>query len=1051
MCAANGVAKLLVGQNGILSTPAVSHLIRKYKTLGGIVLTASHNPGGADNDFGVKFNCANGGPAPDATTDEIYSLTTTIKQYKIVPNLVCAVDKIGVQTFTVEGRQFVVEVIDPVNDYVNYMKEIFDFERIKELIQGSEKRKPFKVLIDSMSGVTGPYVERVFVGELGAGAGSVRRTVPLEDFGGGHPDPNLTYAADLVDAVRNGGYDFGAAFDGDGDRNMIIGRDAFFVTPSDSLAVLADNLHLIPYFGGEGRSARGFARSMPTAAAVDRVAAKRGMEMFEVPTGWKYFGNLMDAGRLSLCGEESFGTGSDHVREKDGLWAALAWLSVLAGSGRSVRETLQAHWAAYGRNYFTSSRGEYDSTGDLVSSRVREVSTIAQAIWLVREVSTIAQAIWLVREVSTVAQAIWLVREVSTIAQAIWLVRKVSTLEQAIWLVREVSTIAQAIWLVREVSTVAQAIWLVREVSTIAQAIWLVREVSTVAQAIWLVREVSTIAQAIWLVRKVSTLEQAIWLVREVSTIAQAIWLVREVSTVAQAIWLVREVSTVAQAIWLVREVSTIAQAIWLVRKVSTLEQAIWLVREVSTIAQAIWLVREVSTIAQAIWLVREVSTIAQAIWLVREVSTIAQAIWLVREVSTVAQAIWLVREVSTIAQAIWLVRKVSTLEQAIWLVREVSTIAQAIWLVREVSTVAQAIWLVREVSTIAQAIWLVREVSTVAQAIWLVREVSTIAQAIWLVRKVSTLEQAIWLVREVSTIAQAIWLVREVSTVAQAIWLVREVSTVAQAIWLVREVSTIAQAIWLVRKVSTLEQAIWYDYEECASGPCGEMMAALEARLLGQGFVGSKLTAPGGRQYVVRLADNFEYTDPVDGSVARKQGLRVVFEDGSRIVVRLSGTGSAGATVRLYIEAYEASDVEGDAQKVLEPLVGVALELTQLPRYTGRDKPTVITVVPKVARANTGCPGGPNAIDVTRLVRDEELREEVARANTRCPGGPNAIDVTRLVRDEELREEVARANTGCPGGPNAIDVTRRLVRDEELREEVGRAGNGSEFHQPPG
>ncbi|KAI5636579.1 phosphoglucomutase/phosphomannomutase, alpha/beta/alpha domain III domain-containing protein [Phthorimaea operculella] len=345
------VSKLLVGQNGILSTPAVSCIIRKYKTLGGIVLTASHNPGGINNDFGIKFNCGNGGPAPDNTTNEIYALTTKIKEYRIVPDIVCAIDKVGVQTFAVEDATFTVEVIDSVADYVEYMKEIFDFPRIKALLQGSEQRKPFNVLIDSMSGVTGPYVQRIFVEELGASAKNVNRIIPLEDFGGAHPDPNLTYAADLVNAVKSGDYDFGAAFDGDGDRNMIIGRDAFFVTPSDSLAVLANNLEHIPYFKKTG--VHGYARSMPTAAAVDRVAKKSGKEIFEVPTGWKYFGNLMDAGRLSLCGEESFGTGSDHVREKDGLWAALAWLSVIAATGKSVEDILKEHWKEFGRNYFT--------------------------------------------------------------------------------------------------------------------------------------------------------------------------------------------------------------------------------------------------------------------------------------------------------------------------------------------------------------------------------------------------------------------------------------------------------------------------------------------------------------------------------------------------------------------------------------------------------------------------------------------------------------------------------------------------------------------------
>ncbi|XP_049876066.1 phosphoglucomutase [Pectinophora gossypiella] len=483
--AANGVAKLLVGQNGILSTPAVSCIIRKYKTLGGIVLTASHNPGGINNDFGIKFNCSNGGPAPDHTTNDIYALTTAIKEYRIVPDLVCPIDKIGVYTFTVEDRQFSVEVIDSVSDYVAYMKEIFDFPKIKTLIQGSEQRKPFNVLIDSMNGVTGPYVKKIFLEELGASQKNVTRITPLEDFGGAHPDPNLTYAADLVTAVKNGDYDFGAAFDGDGDRNMIIGRDAFFVTPSDSLAVLANHLEHIPYFQRSG--VRGYARSMPTAAAVDRVAQKSGKEIFEVPTGWKYFGNLMDAGRLSLCGEESFGTGSDHVREKDGLWAALAWLSVLAATGDSVEDMLNKHWKEFGRNYFTR------------------------------------------------------------------------------------------------------------------------------------------------------------------------------------------------------------------------------------------------------------------------------------------------------------------------------------------------------------------------------------------------------------------------------------------------------------------------YDYEECASDPCNEMMQALEKTMTAPGFVGSA-HASGGKTYVVKLADNFSYMDPIDQSVAMKQGLRIIFEDGSRIVMRLSGTGSSGATVRLYIDSYEATDVSGDAQVMLKPLIDVALQLSQLPKYTGRDAPTVIT-----------------------------------------------------------------------------------------------------------
>ncbi|OWR54320.1 phosphoglucomutase [Danaus plexippus plexippus] len=354
ICAGNGVGKLIIGQNGLLSTPAVSHLIRKNETLGGIILTASHNPGGVDNDFGIKFNTSNGGPAPDGVTNEIYRHSTIIKSYKIVPNIKCDITTIGITRFKIEDKDFVVEVIDSVKDYLDYMKEIFNFPLIKTLLEGSEDKKKFNVLIDSMNGVTGPYVKRIFVDELGATEDNLRRVVPMEDFGGIHPDPNLTYAEDLVREVRKGDYDFGAAFDGDGDRNMILGRGAMFVTPADSLAILASWLHVIPYFQRTG--VKGFARSMPTAAAVDLVAKEMNKEMFEVPTGWKYFGNLMDADRLSLCGEESFGTGSDHIREKDGVWAALAWLNVIAHSGLSVKELLMRHWRKYGRNYFARYR-----------------------------------------------------------------------------------------------------------------------------------------------------------------------------------------------------------------------------------------------------------------------------------------------------------------------------------------------------------------------------------------------------------------------------------------------------------------------------------------------------------------------------------------------------------------------------------------------------------------------------------------------------------------------------------------------------------------------
>jgi len=344
--AANGVGRLLVGQNGILSTPAVSSLIRFHKALGGIVLTASHNPGGPENDFGIKFNCENGGPAPDKVTDEIYRLTTKISQYSVA-DIEVDITKIGKSSFEVNGKPFVVEVIDSVADYLRLMREIFDFDKLKAFVSA----KPMKMRIDSMNGVTGPYVREIFLNALGAKEENVVHTSPLPDFGGLHPDPNLTYAKDLVDTVRAGDYDIGAAFDGDGDRNMIIGRKAFFVTPSDSLAVIAHYLECIPYFKKNGIT--GLARSMPTASAVDLVAKALKKEIFEVPTGWKYFGNLMDAGRLCLCGEESFGTGSNHIREKDGIWAVLAWLSIMEHTGKSIEDICVQHWKTYGRNYFT--------------------------------------------------------------------------------------------------------------------------------------------------------------------------------------------------------------------------------------------------------------------------------------------------------------------------------------------------------------------------------------------------------------------------------------------------------------------------------------------------------------------------------------------------------------------------------------------------------------------------------------------------------------------------------------------------------------------------
>lgn len=357
ICAANGISKVIVAHEGLMSTPAVSCVIRKYKANGGIILTASHNPGGPDADFGIKYNISNGGPAPENVTDAIFNLTKSITEYKICPDLHADISKLGTQQFQVDNKPFTVEVIDSVADYVSYMKEIFDFDAIKGLLHGSSGQKPLNVLINAMHGVMGPYVKAVFLNELGASESNIVNCDPKEDFGGLHPDPNLTYAKDLVDELAKGQHGFGAAFDGDGDRNMILGENAFFVTPSDSLAVLADNLECIPYFKNTG--VKGYARSMPTSGAVDRVAKANGKTCYEVPTGWKFFGNLMDAGMLSLCGEESFGTGSDHIREKDGLWAVLAWLSVLANKQQSVEQVITSHWTTYGRNFYT--RYDYEN------------------------------------------------------------------------------------------------------------------------------------------------------------------------------------------------------------------------------------------------------------------------------------------------------------------------------------------------------------------------------------------------------------------------------------------------------------------------------------------------------------------------------------------------------------------------------------------------------------------------------------------------------------------------------------------------------------------
>ncbi len=347
MAAANGAARVIVGQGGILSTPAASHLIRLRKADGGIILSASHNPGGEHEDFGMKFNGANGGPAPESLTDLIFARTLEIDSYRILET--GDVDLVAIGTQDVAGM--VVEIVDPVADYAALMEGLFDFDAIRKMIAGG-----YRLRFDAMHAVTGPYAREIIENRLGAPAGTVINGRPLPDFGGGHPDPNPHWAKVLMDELfSDDGPDFGAASDGDGDRNMVLGRGAY-VSPSDSLAILAANAHLAP---GYAKGIAGVARSMPTSRAVDRVAAKAGIEAHETPTGWKFFGNLLDAGRVTLCGEESFGTGSDHVREKDGLWAVLLWLNILAVKGGSVAGLLRDHWAEYGRTYY--SRHDYEA------------------------------------------------------------------------------------------------------------------------------------------------------------------------------------------------------------------------------------------------------------------------------------------------------------------------------------------------------------------------------------------------------------------------------------------------------------------------------------------------------------------------------------------------------------------------------------------------------------------------------------------------------------------------------------------------------------------
>ena len=359
MAAANGFGKVIVGKGGILSTPAASHIIRKYKAFGGIILSASHNPGGPTEDFGIKYNVSNGGPAPEKITDAIYARTKVIGSYKIADFSDVNIDRIGKEELP---GGMILSIIDSVEDYAAMMEELFDFGAIRNLISLG-----FRIAFDAMSAVTGPYAKEIFENRLGAPLGSVRNFMPLPDFGGHHPDPNPVHCKELYDEMMgDDAPNFGAASDGDGDRNLIVGR-GIFVTPSDSLAILAANANLAPGYSG---GLAGIARSMPTSGAADRVAEKLGIGIYETPTGWKFFGNLLDAGMATICGEESAGTGSDHVREKDGLWAVLLWLNVLAARGMSVRQIAEDHWKTYGRNYYT--RHDYEAVKSEAANRMMD-------------------------------------------------------------------------------------------------------------------------------------------------------------------------------------------------------------------------------------------------------------------------------------------------------------------------------------------------------------------------------------------------------------------------------------------------------------------------------------------------------------------------------------------------------------------------------------------------------------------------------------------------------------------------------------------------------
>ncbi|MCB1858105.1 MAG: alpha-D-glucose phosphate-specific phosphoglucomutase [Gammaproteobacteria bacterium] len=357
MAAAHGISKVIVGRGGILSTPAASCVIRKFRTQGGIILSASHNPGGPDDDFGIKFNVPNGGPAPEKVTEAIYRRSEEITSYRITESPDVDIDRLGTRNL----QDMTVEVIDPVQDYTDLLAGLFDFELIRKLLHSGR----FRMRFDAMHAVTGPYATHILETLLGAPSGTVINGTPRENFGGGHPDPNLAHATELLEMTRGQrGVDFGAASDGDGDRNMILGRD-FFVTPSDSLAVLAANARLVP---GYQAGIPGIARSMPTSQAADRVARQLGIDCYETPTGWKFFGNLLDAGKIAICGEESFGTGSHHVREKDGLWAVLFWLNLLAVKQQSVQQILMDHWRQFGRNFYT--RHDYEGINSRIAGEL---------------------------------------------------------------------------------------------------------------------------------------------------------------------------------------------------------------------------------------------------------------------------------------------------------------------------------------------------------------------------------------------------------------------------------------------------------------------------------------------------------------------------------------------------------------------------------------------------------------------------------------------------------------------------------------------------------